>query len=53
MKVKKLRICQSGIAFFAFLKVPPVSASAEEETTVLRVLYFSKIGPFEVGVNLG
>ena len=31
------RICQIDIKFCAFSKLPPVSASSEEETTVLRV----------------
>ena len=46
------RRCQSGITFFAFSKVPPISASAEEEIKVLRVFYSVKIGPFGVGLPL-
>ena len=35
-----------------FRKLLPISSSAEEETTVFRVLYYVKIGPFGVGVPL-
>ena len=45
-------MCRSGIIFCAFLKVPPVSASAEEETTFFRVLRSVKIVKFVVGVPL-
>ena len=38
--------------FCEFSKVPPVSASAEEETIVMRVLYYVKIGAFVVEVPL-
>ena len=34
--------------FCALSKVPHVSDSSEEETTVLRILNFVKIGPFGV-----
>ena len=43
------RICHSGITFCEFFKVPPVSASMEEEATVLSVLHCVKIGLFGVG----
>ena len=42
----------SGITFCAFSKVPPVSASDEAETTVLRVLNSVKIGMFGVEATL-
>ena len=42
----------SGITFCAFLKLPPVSASDEEETTFLRVFYSVKIGQFGVVLPL-
>ena len=45
-----LRLCRSGIKFCAFSKVPPVLASAKEDTTVLRFLDYVKIGPFGVGL---
>ena len=45
-------ICLSGIKICAFSNVPPVSDSAEEETTFLRVLYSVKIVPFGVVVTL-
>ena len=47
-----LRMCQSGITFCEFSKVPPVSASLEEENAVLRVLHSVKICPFRVGLPL-
>ena len=49
---KKSRTCMSGITFCAFSKVPPVSDSAEDETTVLRVLNSVRIGLFGVEIPL-
>ena len=38
--------------FVYFLKVTPVSASADEEPPVLKVLNYVKIGLFGVGLTL-
>ena len=46
------RICRSGISFSVLLKIPPISNSEEEETTVMGVLRYVNIGPFGLRLPL-
>ncbi len=39
-----------GMAFWALWKVPPVSASAAEETTLRRPWHLTRMQPLGIGV---